>query len=406
MKKNPTLVHLANFNSTNVGNGALISGLESVVSEDFSTKIEWVREAWDDYTFGFKLFDEKFVDLINNSDGLIINGAVAIHGREYLKETGMRFELPLSLVEKIKKPIIFYGISYRHFRGQAFHHADTLRSTINALVENSNIFFGVRNDGTKKWLQQTLGLDSEILLSIYEVPDTGVFTIAKPGQYPELLDGPKVIIFAPNDEDAVWRYGNDNVCNVKDAGYHLLESTVNENKENFWRENRSKLVEQITTTLTQVLQEFDSQLLMVAHYLDDYKFITDLVGSLNPRIAHQCSIATGLMRVQGTGYFYGRYQRADLAISMRVHSMSPSIGLGVPMVPLVNQPRMWDFLGAAGLDDLGLNAFANNMGEELYQSSIKILENPQERIDRFKKAKNSMRATLRQVNNQIEGMFI
>ncbi|MCK5222444.1 MAG: hypothetical protein KAR14_12740, partial [Candidatus Aminicenantes bacterium] len=85
MKKNLKLVHLANFNSVNVGNGALVTGLENLIDEDFDRDIQWVREAWDDYTFGFKFFDEKFVEFINQHDGLIINGAVAIHGREYLK---------------------------------------------------------------------------------------------------------------------------------------------------------------------------------------------------------------------------------------------------------------------------------------------------------------------------------
>jgi hypothetical protein len=140
------LVHLANFNSTNIGNGALISGLEHLIAADFPREIDWLREPWDDYTFGFRKFDSGFVELINAHDGLIVNGAVAIHGRDYLRETGMRFELPLAMIAEVKKPIVFYGISYRHFKGQAFYHQETLRQTLAAYVENPNIFLGVRND--------------------------------------------------------------------------------------------------------------------------------------------------------------------------------------------------------------------------------------------------------------------
>ena len=55
------LLHLANYGSTNIGNGALIQGTERVVNEDFTHDIEWNPLAWDDYTFGKKSFDEQFV---------------------------------------------------------------------------------------------------------------------------------------------------------------------------------------------------------------------------------------------------------------------------------------------------------------------------------------------------------
>lgn len=89
------LIHLANYGSTNIGNGALIQGTERVVSEDFPCDIEWIPAAWDDYTFGHSTFDQQFVDLVNTHDGLWVNGAVALNGREYLRHTGSRLDLPV-----------------------------------------------------------------------------------------------------------------------------------------------------------------------------------------------------------------------------------------------------------------------------------------------------------------------
>jgi hypothetical protein len=399
------LIHLANFNSTNIGNGALITGLEKRISEDFKAKVDWVLEAWDDYTFGYKQFDHNFVELVNNSDGLIVNGAVAIHGREYLSKTGMRFELPLNLVDEIKKPLVFYGISYRHFRNQPFHHADTLKNYLKALVLNSKVFFGVRNDGTKKWFKETLKLDTESLAGIYEVPDTGVFTAATWGDYPEILSNKKVIIFAPNDEDAANRFGDANVLHVKETGYQLPADNSKIAVDDSWIKNRENLVQQLKIALTRILKESGGQLLIVPHYLDDYKFITSLIEAFEPQVAHQCSIATGLMRVQGTGYFYGRYLQADLAISMRVHSMSPCIGLGVPMIPLITQPRMWDFLKTTGLEDLGVDAFTGRLDEELFNSMLGVLRDPALRRRRFKTAWAEMRETAGKINTRIEQLF-
>jgi hypothetical protein len=57
------LVHLANFNSTNIGNGALANGLELVLEEDFSHAIKWTRLPWDDFTFNICDFDHDFMIL-------------------------------------------------------------------------------------------------------------------------------------------------------------------------------------------------------------------------------------------------------------------------------------------------------------------------------------------------------
>jgi hypothetical protein len=404
MPKPLKLVHLANFNSTNIGNGALISGLETVFQEDFPGGVEWTREPWDDYSFGLQGFDERVVGQVNSHDGLIVNGAVAIHGRDYLRETGMRFELPLAMIAEVKKPIVFYGISYRHFKGQAFHHQETLRKTIAAYAENPNIFLGVRNDGTKKWLKETLLVPGSVLQNVHEVPDTGVFVQARGGLYPEILPGRKVVIFSPNDEDAQFRYGELNVRHARETGYRLRGEAAAAH-ESAWIRNRARLIEAIKNALTEVLRETGAQLLLVPHYFDDLKFISALVDAFKPQVAHQTSITTGLMRLPGTAFFYGRYQKADLAVSMRVHSMSPCIGMGVPMVPLVTQPRMWDFLSAVGLSDLAVDAFAADLEAQLPLLCLRTLADPAESLQRYSIAAHAMRKEARRINSRLLDLF-
>jgi hypothetical protein len=398
------LVHLANFNSTNIGNGALISGLEHLITQDFPARISWVREPWDDYSFGFRKFDRHFAELVNSCDGLIVNGAVAIHGRDYLEETGMRFELPRDLVREVKKPIVFYGISYRHFKGQPFHHQEKLRETLESYSEDRNIFLGVRNDGTKKWLEKTLRVPEAVLEKIVEVPDTGVFVQAQKLNYPEILPDRRVLIFSPNDEDAPFRFGEPNFRNARETGYRLGEKT-DEAHESAWNCNRARLIQALKNAFTRVLHETGAQLLLVPHYFDDLKFIAALVDSFPPQVAHQTTITTGLMRVSGTAVFYGRYLAADLAVSMRVHSMSPCIGLGVPMIPLVTQPRMWDFLANVGLGDLAVDAFLDGLEVELIEQCLHVLADPEARRERFFQAREKMREEARSINSMIFRMF-
>ena len=85
--------------------------------------------------------------------------------------------------------------------------------------------------------------------------------------------------------------------------------------------------------------------------------------------------------------------------------MSPCIGLGVPMIPLVSQLRMWDFLDSCGLDNIGIDAFSKIMEQELYDNAMKILADPELRIDRFKHARKMMREAVRKINVRIEKRF-
>src|SRR5205823_4768975 len=113
-----------NYGGRNIGNGALILGLERVLQEDFEGPVAFTGEAWDDYTRGLKRFDEGFVELVNCSDGLVVGAALTFDGRPAFGETGMRFDLPHRLWPRIERPVVFYGLSHRTIsRFDAYHHA-------------------------------------------------------------------------------------------------------------------------------------------------------------------------------------------------------------------------------------------------------------------------------------------
>lgn len=358
-----TLLHLVNAHSTNIGNGALIEGTERVLGEDARCELDWRREAWDDYTFELKAFDREFVALVNRHDALLVNGAVAINGRVYLRNAGMRFDLPLELWGEIRKPVIFYGISYRHWRGQPFHHLDRFKEAVRVIQANPKMLLGVRNDGTLEWLRDTMAIDVE---RIAVVPDPAVFVpYDRDAPVPEFEASRRNVIVALNDEDCLQRYAEPG--------------------------SRMRVLKGIAGALTRMLQRWDLNIVLAPHYFDDHRMIADLIDLCPPRLAHQRMISSGLARVANTRQFYGRYARADLVIAMRVHSMSPSIGLGVPMVPLVTQDRMVDFLGDVGLADLAVDALAPRLEDRLFEASEQVLEAPDERRRRFASATAGMR---------------
>jgi polysaccharide pyruvyl transferase WcaK-like protein len=116
-------------------------------------------------------------------------------------------------------------------------------------------------------------------------------------------------------------------------------------------------------------------------------------------------ISTGLARIAGSRRFYGRYRKADLVISMRVHSMSPSIGLGTPMIPLTTQNRMTDFLSNIGVADLAVDAFAADLADRLTAMIDRVLSDSDQIRRRFAVARQRMREEARLFNRKAEALF-
>ena len=374
-----SLAHLVNGHSTNVGNGALTEGAELVLNEDLTPPIVWSREPWDDYTFGLKSFDREFVSLINDrSHGMIVGGAVAINGREFYADAGMRFNLPRELWREIRRPLVFYGISYRHWAGQPYHHADKLRWALEHILAQDHMILALRNDGTREWLASTFGLASD---RIHVIPDPGVFLpVDEDGEYPELERGRPNVLLAFNDEDAEYRYREP--------------------------ERRTVMLREISIAVERMLSRWDVNLVLVPHYFDDLRMIADFIDLCKPMLAHQRMISTGMARIAGSRRFYGLYRKADLVISMRVHSMSPSIGLGVPMIPLTTQHRMTDFLRDIGVSDLTVEAFDPDLADRLSAAIDDALSNPDAIRRRFVEARQHMRQRIRHFNGKVEDLLV
>lgn len=401
------LMHLANFNSTNVGNGALVEGTERLLEEDLPAGIQWTREPWDDYTFGRRAFDESFVRSVNAHDGLIVNGAVSINGRRYLERTGTRFDLPEPLWSSITRPVVFYGISYRHWKGQPMFHVDRLRRFMSFVLEHPRMLLGLRNDGTFEWLSELCGGLPRSRVEI--VPDLGMFTTSAPRTkdgrlLPEVMN----VIVAPNGEDSVYRYASTVGRYTAGVAERLSRTS---SPPRFWSRvngaarRRRQVVSALAEAIERLAEDHGASILLVPHYLDDIAMIGEITAMLPPRVAHQHVLTTGMARVREARTFYGLYASADLSISMRIHAMSPSIGLGTPTVPLVTQDRMWAFLRDAGLEDLAHDPFASSGPERLLSSLSSTIEDADRIRRRFLSVRERFRSRIREINMRIDALL-
>jgi len=398
------LLHLVNLNSTNIGNGALIFGVERVLKEDWP-ELEFERLAWDDYTFCFKEFDQGFVELVNKFDGLLIGAAVLFNGRSYLHHTGMRVNLPLELWNGIKKPIVFYGSSNMCWPFQKYYNLEKLKKTMNYILNNSRIIFSVRNDGTKEWLVNLLGFGAE---KIEVIPDPAIFVPHADHFHPELVFNRPNIIVSLNGEDEVYRFGG-------------------KERELFWQENAERLDEKmirdiwsskpgwdyqkkaglklLADAIHEIWKRWNANVILIPHYFDDFKLIAELVPFFPPSFPHREVVSSGMFRVTETEYFYDLYAKADFVISMRIHSMSPSIGLGTPMVALTTQSRMTHFLNDTGLQDHGIDFYAKSLREDLINISDHSLSEPKNIKDKLMTTAQTLRQNIKMFNKRVKQFF-
>jgi polysaccharide pyruvyl transferase WcaK-like protein len=259
----------------------------------------------------------------------------------------MRLDLPYDLWQQFTKPIIFYGISYRHWQQQPFFHQDKLLQALEFILSSNNFLFSVRNDGTRQWLMNLLGISGE---HIHEVPDPAVFIDPlREQQYPEIRKNYLNVMLAFNNEDENFRFQGN---------------------------SREQFLQQLAKVIEQLAKTTSLNLILVPHYLDDYKMIYDFFNYLSPQVAHQCVRTTGLVGVPDTRWFYGRYAQADLVLSMRVHAMSPCIGMNVPTIPLVSQDRMTTFLNNVNLQTHAVDIFSHEFAEDLLDKINQVLQNP------------------------------
>jgi hypothetical protein len=395
------LVHLANFNSTNIGNGALILGTERVLREDWNEELHFLPEPWDDYTFDLKRFDRDFVSLVNRTDGLIVGAAVALNARDYLRNAGMRLDLPYELWSTFSKPIIFYGISYRVWPFQKYYHLDQFKKAMDYILDSPAIMFSVRNDGTKDWLESLLGYSSD---RIETVPDPALYVPTVDNRHPELVEGKTNVLISLNNEDAMYRFGGrlrENIWKVATPFFSEKKLIAAMKYIPGMEARKKKSLKHFVRAVEMLSRDRDLNIILCPHYFDDYRIMSEFIDLFPARLAHQKTVSSGLLGVPRAPYFYDLYAKVDLAISMRVHSMSPAIGLATPMVAVSTQDRMTDFMDGAGLQDFIVDFFDPDLAEKLYAKLKSILINRDEVRRKFQEVRAAMRAETLRFNRKV-----
>lgn len=324
---------LGNFKSPNIGNAALVKGAQRLIKEDLSNlKWDFVPISWDKITFGTARFNQQDLDHIASCDAFYVSGAVTFNNRANHTLGGSRLNLSISQWEKLRIPIILGGLSYRHWGQSNYNNLEVLKENLSYLNLRNDCLLGLRNDGTREWLEKITGLQLE---SAYEVPDPGFF------------------VLSPRDKNTI--------------GYGLYISVNNED----YTERFTNLtqIEDLAKTLAKVCLQFfeitQEDVFFVPHSFEDYAIFLKIFENLPPGFLHMHCKVLSMPAFDGALEVYEKYKTARLHIGMRVHSINPCLGMGVPTIALSSQDRISRFI-----QDIRMSSALVELHSPYFQGSL------------------------------------
>jgi hypothetical protein len=370
-----TIVHIATH-TTNIGDGALIRGIQSTLPADIESEIRFIDHCLTDFLhFGKLSFDQQYVEwLNNNADLLMIGGGGFIMGQK--KDTsGLALPFEISLLQKLKIPIVVYAIGYNLFYGETLRNPRALSALITRIRDLGGLF-SVRNDGSKERLEKDLG--SAVTNSVWEVPDPGLFVPIEPMLHPQIRSGRRNIVLQLAGDRLSSRFMTDS---GRRAGTMFGAPKRRQQPE---PEGVDAAWEAIAKACNRISAKHDVNFILAPHIHSDLAIAQDFILASRkippPRYFSGFRLeVSGVLRGtrHASGYF-DSYRQADLVVGMRGHSMIVSVGAGTPCVGIISHPKVEGFLKDCGLEKWSANIMDANLEDSLFEKISMLLDDSSE----------------------------
>jgi polysaccharide pyruvyl transferase WcaK-like protein len=109
----------------------------------------------------------------------------------------------------------------------------------------------------------------------------------------------------------------------------------------------------------------------------------------------------GLPRFENAESIYEVYENASLVIASRVHSMSPALGMKIPVIVITTQDRLTHFMREMGLGMLVLDYSEKDLIHKLKHMTNQILSSDKTYVDEIADSVATARAEISRFNDLI-----
>jgi len=384
------IVQLACYRG-NVGDNANIVGTRTLLNQNLPFEIEYTDLDLMDFIWGFKKYDNQFIELVNQHDLLIIGGGGFFELTVYHTCTGTPLDISVDVLKKISTPIVFYSLGVDAARGVTEERLAKFRKFLDFLLSSEKILVSVRNDGAMDTVRRLLG--DNYADRMYKVPDGGFFTVVKDLQHPELPSGKTVIGINLAGDMLDFRFpsigGNSiGLTSMRQRVGRAISALQGRDI----RANYMGVVDQFMSTLSSLMREYlvkhdDIHLVLIPHIYKDLDVINMFISSMAQRGAAHCrrrvSVAPYAIGMEAQDYIFDLYRKCDLVMGMRFHTNVCGIGLTVPTIGFITYPQIEKLYQDLGLSDRAIRV--NEMGFEKRLASLidDSLSNPDSIKEKF-----------------------
>ena len=325
-----TLSHFSAFNYSNVGDTLL-----PINVKDSINLLDESRINWKDFHV-HKLVDEKIINQINQTNGVIIGG-----GGLFLKDThrnklsGWQWNCSIENLEKISVPIALFAVGYNRFRGQEEFDAIFFKHL--ELLSDKSFFIGMRNKGSIENLKKYIPERNHHKIKLQFCPTTISSKLYPDIIYPNKSEESKVIAVNMAFDRSHFRFG-----------------------------------EQIGEKLTAVanilkkLYESGYEIHYYSHMQTDENFLIYL---------ESFEIPYKLIRLRDPKDTLIKYSIPKLVIGMRGHAQMIPFGCETPILSIISHEKMRWFLQDIGMEEWGVEMSSSNFEQELAKIMNSILIN-------------------------------
>ncbi|WP_210395755.1 polysaccharide pyruvyl transferase family protein [Motiliproteus sediminis] len=310
--------------SRNYGDLALQNGVMAEFQKHAQNGLEFVpihcQQTW---------FHPDLIELINRDADMLLlgGGGMVFHRPEDNSHSGWQFNIRTEDIDKIKVPIVVYGIGFNKFyyddRGFKPQMGESLRR-----VQQAAAIFSVRNQGSREALAG-FGLDAD---AIEVVPDPGMFVTPAKLTVPEFS-------------------GKHPLIGLNWAGdrpfYRFPEP---------WEAHRQSVIDSLCDALNRVIDEQPDGLVAFVPHLQEnidaevYPLFKERLGDRIVNIEEICAQIYPPSAVQA-GFLADIYRQMDCVIGMRGHANIIPFGVGTPIIGFGSHNKNRFFLNECGLSD-------------------------------------------------------
>lgn len=309
--KTVRVLHLASF-AGNIGDLANHSGARRMFSKYLSFSLEFTPLEIREFYWKKRAFDDEFVEYANSFDLLLIGGGNYFELWVDSSATGTSINISPAQLASLRVPTVFFALGVDTGQGYSAKSAANFSAFIDSVLDRSNMFVCVRNDGSSRALFEVLGAERAARIPV--MPDGGFFA--------DSLDCQRT------DQ----RSGHIGINIAGDMLERRFDRSLS--PEGFLQE--------LAAAICNLLDAQPGlQVHLMPHIWRDISLVAQLLPMIPDSYLRRCVTVGSLGQGEaGLSAFLQAYRGFDLVLGMRFHANVCPIGMGVPARGLLNYPQV------------------------------------------------------------------